>query len=861
MHPGFFSHFLIPGRIRLNRLVMRDLGCAADRSRAGLWLAGFLALTILCPILGAAENPAVAHFRKDIQPLLNKYCYDCHGDGTKKGELAFDELKSDDALLNHDLWWKVLKNLRGGVMPPEKKPRPSAKELRLLEDWVKHEAFGIDSKNPDPGRVTIRRLNRVEYRNTIRELMGVDFKADDEFPPDDSGYGFDNIGDVLTISPLLLEKYMDAAKTIVAGAVPTVSKVVGEKRILGTEFLKGDVSTNSARMSLYKEWNLAQTIKAEKPGTYRVILEVVGGGSFEFDPTRSKLIFKVNDRELFQKEFGWDENKKSRFEFEERWQPAEYRLAIELHPIAKEDPKPATGFPRNNLSVDLRIAAVTVQGPLEKEQWIRPKNFELFFTKDDPQTPPERRQYAREVLAKFTKRAYRRPADDRTVERLVAIAEAVYVQPGKSVEEGLAQAMLAVLASPRFLFRVEDSQTGLNAEPYSLVDEFSLATRLSYFLWSAMPDEELFRLAEHGDLRKNLTAQLKRMLDDPRSEALIQNFTGQWLQARDVDGIDINARAVLAKDDSAGPEPPAGQAGGRRGGFGFRQPPRFELDRDTRLAMRRETEMFFASIVREDRGVTDLIDSDYTFLNEKLARHYGLTNLNVLGPEMRRVSLPKDSPRGGVLTQGTILTVTSNPTRTSPVKRGLFILDNILGTPPSPPPPDIPSLEEAEKEFKDREPTLREVLELHRNKPLCSACHSRMDPLGLALESFNALGLWREKERGQPIDPAGKLVSGESFTGIRELKRILASEHRIDFYRCLTEKLLTYALGRGLDYYDVLAVDQIVEKLEQTNGRFSALLTGVIESVPFQKRRNIATPAATGNLPPSKQRAQIKSEL
>ena len=817
-------------------------------------LAGSLALAAEPSGVRAAESQAASQFRKDVQPILAEYCHDCHGGDTKKGDVSLDEFETDEALLNPDLWWKVLKNVRAGLMPPEKKPRPSVEQRQVLENWIKHGAFGIDPKAPDPGRVTIRRLNRVEYRNTIRDLMGFDFKVEDEFPPDDTGYGFDNIGDVLTISPLLLEKYMDAAKTIVAGAVPKVSRVTEERRILGTELLKGDGSTNSARMSLYKEWNLAQSVKAEKPGTYRVILEVVVGGSFDFDPTRAKLAFKVNDRELLQREFGWDENKKFRLEAEENWQPGNYRLGIELRPILAEDKKPATGFPRN-LSVDMRIAAVTVQGPLEKDQWGRPRNFELFFSRDDPGTPDGRREYAREVLNRFVSRANRRPADKSAVERLVAIAADVFDQPGKRVEEGIGQAMIAVLASPRFIFRVEGSapepnpRQGLASEKSpansygsSFVDEYSLASRLSYFLWSTMPDEELFRLAGRGELRKNLTAQVKRMLGDPRSEALMQNFTGQWLQARDVEGIDINARAVLAKDDSAGPPETNQVAGGGRR-FGFR-PPKFELDRDTRSAMRRETEMFFAHIVREDRSVTEMIDSDYTFLNEKLARHYGLTNLNVAGPEMRRVALPKDSPRGGILTQGTVLTVTSNPTRTSPVKRGLFILDNILGTPPPPPTDVVPLLEEAEKEFKDREPTLREVLELHRSKPLCSACHSRMDPLGLALESFNALGLWREKERNQPIDPAGKLVTGETFSGIHELKRILAESHRADFYRCLTEKLLTYALGRGLEYYDVEAVDQIVARLDQSNGRFSALLAGVIESAPFQKRRNAAAAVA-----------------
>src|SRR5262245_6708030 len=263
--------------------------------------------------------------------------------------------------------------------------------------------------------------------------------------------------------------------------------------------------------------------------------------------------------------------------------------------------------------------------------------------------------------------------------------------------------------------------------------------------------------------------------------------------------------------------------------------PDFELDRELRRAMRDETERSFAYVMREDRSVLELIDSDYAFLNERLARHYGITN--VLGPEMRRVTLSDESPRGGVLTQGSMLIVTSNPTRTSPVKRGLFILENILGTPPPPPPANVPPLEASEKGFSGREPTLKELLELHRDKPLCSSCHSRMDPLGLALENFNALGLWREQERRQPIQVAGKLITGETFQNVHDFKHVLVTNHRLDFYRCLTEKLLTYALGRGLEYYDVETVDRIVERLDQQNGRFSALLTGVVNSAPFQKRR------------------------
>ena len=716
--------------------------------------------------------------------------------------------------------------------------------------------FASDPQDPDPGRVTIRRLNRVEYRNTIRDLMGFDFRTEEEFPPDDSGYGFDSIGDVLTISPLLLEKYMQAAETIVAKAVPVVSRVVPDRSFSGFQFRGGD--GNADQMSVYKAAKLANTYKAEHKGHYRVTINLSVRGDFNFDPGRCRLAFTVDNRELLKTEFGWENGKRFQYEFPEVWTPGVHQLAFELEPLTPLDQK--------KTFVDLRISSVEVEGPFEPEHLARPKNFDRFFSKDDPKTPDERRAYAREVLERFTRKAFRRPVDPRTIDRLTAIAEGVYQQPGKSVQNGVAHAMVAILASPRFLFRVEETDPGEAGKSYALIDEYALATRLSYFFWSTMPDDELFKLAERGELRKNLKGQVARLLKDSRSKALIENFTGQWLEARDVEGISISERTVTSRDDGeeralkkereefqaklakqdaeakaakdAKPGDKAKTATPTRRLSSFNRP-RIELDGALRTAMRRETEMCFGYIVQEDRSVLDLLDSDYTFLNEKLARLYGIPGVS--GTDMRRVTLPKDSPRGGLLTQASILVVTSNPTRTSPVKRGLFILENILGSPPPPPPADVPQLEASEKQFKDKKPTLRAVLELHRAKPLCTSCHARMDPLGLALENFNALGLWREKERDQEIDASAKLLSGESFQDVRALKKILKKDHREDFYRCLTEKLLTYALGRGLEYYDVQTVDQIVERLGREEGRFSALLMGIIESAPFQKRRTAAS--------------------
>lgn len=836
--------------------------------KAGVKLGFVLALFILIPRESwSVETGVVQDYRKNIQPILEEYCYDCHGDGMDKGGIAFDELKTEGALLDHDLWLKVIKNLRADLMPPDKKPHPSPEEVRRVFEWVKYGAFGLDSKNPDPGSVVLRRLNRTEYRNSIRDLMGVEFNSFEEFPPDDRGYGFDNIGDLLTVSSILMEKYMKAAESIVAEAVPTISKVVRNVSIAGNEFRKSELTSGGTSgglslgflgkrgegalsISFYKVEKVSRQVTVDQEGDYRLVLNLGVRGSFDFDPGRCRMVFSLNDRELWTEEFKWQDRKKYSFEFMERLESGQHKLDVELQPLTPVEDKLN--------SVDMQIVSVDVQGPVSEEYWVRPWNYDRFFSKDEPpESIAERRAYARDVLRNLANRAFRRPVNDGTLDRLVEFAEETYSQPDKRFEEGIARAMVVVLASPRFLFRTENVHPTGSDEDHPLVDEYSLASRLSYFLWSTMPDDELLDLARQGQLRKNLSAQLRRMVEDQRSNEFIENFVGQWLQVRDIDGIQIDSRTVLARDSGRDRQMEREMKRFRelrrindveltpeqkkeldkiRAGFRsrFRQP-RVELNRELRRAMRRETEMMFDYVMHEDRSVVELIDSDYTFLNEPLAKHYGMTN--VIGSEMRKVDLPSDSPRGGVLTHGSVLVVTSNPTRTSPVKRGLFVLDNILGTPAPPPPASVPALEDSEKEIVDHEPTLKEILDMHRSKPLCASCHARMDPLGLALENFNALAMWRDKERGQPIQTPGKLITGESFKDIRELKHVLAHDRRMDFYYCLTEKLLTYAYGRGLEYYDVETVDQIVGRLENQEGRFSALLMGLIESAPFQRIR------------------------
>ncbi len=817
-------------------------------------------LALLAAESFAADPSGATEFHRDIQPLLSNYCFDCHADGAKKGSVAFDEFKTEQALLDdRELWLHALKNLRAGLMPPQKKAQPTPEEKERIAQWIKRAVFAGDPQNPDPGRVTIRRLNRVEYRNTIHDLLGVEFDTATAFPPDDTGHGFDTIGEVLTLPPMLLEKYVVAAKQIVSEAVPAVPAVVREQAVAGQQFHSGNDGDPSRsrrhgglRLSYYKPAAVSNTFTCDLAGKYQLAVAPMVNEQYVdnvFDLNKCRFLFRVDGKEMLSNEYAWEGGRAYHYNCDVDWAAGNHELSFELQPLTPNEPQ--------NRTLTMQITAVQVIGPLAREHWVQPKDYEKFFPKKVPADARLRRAYARELLGGFARRAFRRPVEAATLDRLVSLAESIYSQTGKTFEAGVSQGMVAILSSPRFLFREERPERS-SAGVYPFIDEFSLASRLSYFLWSSMPDEELLRLAEAGTLRKNLTAQVARVLRSDRSEEFVRNFTGQWLRSRDIETIPLEPRFVLAREEKFDPEADRNRkrfavlnvksdeqltADERaeltkiRNSFrnSFRRPPRADMSGELRTAMRLETEKSFDYLLREDRSLLELLDCNYAFLNERLAKHYGITN--VFGDEMRRVTLPADSPRGGILTQGTVLGVTSNPTRTSPVKRGVFILDSILGTPPPPPPPDIPPLEDAVKGLTNRAPSLRETLAAHRENVLCSSCHNRMDPLGLALENFNALGMWRDGEFGEPIDATGKLITGESFTNIRELKSALVKNHYKDFYRTVTEKLLIYALGRGLEYYDTETSDQIVARIEVAGGRPSALIAGVIESAPFQKMR------------------------
>ncbi len=800
---------------------------------------------VAAPKAVPAESPAVAQFHKVIEPILRERCYDCHGDGASKGGITFDDLTPARIAGDPQLWLKVLRNTRSQIMPPLETNNPLTEgEHVALEGWIKTAAFGLDPKQADPGRVTVHRLNRVEYKNTIRDLMGVDFETKAAFPDDDSGYGFDNIADVLNMSPLLMEKYLAAAQAVVSKAVPTVTQVpaqqiadVGDFNYADGKPTVGKIIRGSGLgadgilavgLPYPAEANIGHDFNITKAGDYRLVFEQNIRGDFIYNPQRAQITVTVDGKQVSQKEFSWESNHDIDDSYSVHWEPGTHKVAVALKPVLPIPPKSQAADNLYNLK------KVRLEGPLDPAQWVHPANYTRFFSRDAvPKDAAGRRAYAEEVFRAFANKAYRRPVPADSVNQLVEIAEKFYSVPGTTFESGVAQAMVAALASPRFIFRVDRPAAAPAAAAYSNLDDYSLASRLSYFLWSTMPDDELFKLAAAGTLRANLAAQVKRLLADPRSSAFVENFTGQWLQTRLVTTVPLNPREIMAREGVV-------PAGGGRGGFGGGGGG--NVSDAVRIASKQETEKYFEYVLREDRSIDEFLSSDYTFLNETLAGAYKISD--VKGAELRKVTLPPGDPRGGILTMGSVLMVTSNPNRTSPVKRGKWILENILNSPTAPPPPDIPALEETKSKDDARVPTLRETMAAHRENAICASCHNRMDPLGLALENFNALGQWRAEEYKQKIDPSGQLATGEKFTGIADLKRILAANHKIEFYRCLTEKLLTYAIGRGVEYYDVPAVDKIVESLDRNHGAFSALLTGVIESAPFQQQRIFPKPIA-----------------
>ena len=761
---------------------------------------------LLAPILAAGE----VTFEKEIKPILEDYCFDCHGDGASKGDFSMDEY---DDLSGHlddvDHWLAVWRNVRSQIMPPPKKDQPDLAEKHQLMRWIEKRVFKLDPNHPDPGRVTIRRLNRVEYYYSIKDLLGVEYATWENFPADDTGYGFDTIGDVLSISPLHMEKYLEAASTVAEKALPKGAVMQTPVRVFeGSRFREDGDDSHQADWLEFKEERKV-FLKGDAPvkGVYQVTLDYAIRGSIAATDQSARLELWMNGKKIAERTVGWDQRDTIKIGGQADLMKGSNTIEVRLRP------KNPPGAGQGGQSAVLK--QVSIRGPLNGSYKEYPKGYSMIMVDGPaPEEIRERELYARKIMRSFVSRAFRRPLDRGTVARLVKMAMEVDQSPGRSFEDGIKHAMTAVLASPRFLFRAEIQPEPNNSGKTVMLDEYALAARLSFFLWSSVPDDELLSLAFKNQLRKNLGAQIDRMIASSKSRRFVNNFVGQWLQARDVENIAIDAKRVIGTKDQ-------------------READRIFNGR-LRSDMKKESELFFEFILKKNRPLKELISARYSFLNERLAEFYGIPG--VLGSEHRLVDLHEHPQRGGILGQGTFLLVTSNPTRTSPVKRGLFVLDNLLGTPAPPAPPDVPELEEV-SEHNNKPLTMRQMMEVHRKKPLCASCHKRMDPIGLGLENFNAIGQFRSQESGQPIDSSGVLITGEKFSDIAALKSVLADERRDDFYRCLSEKILTYAIGRGPKYFDAVTIDALVRQLNEGDGTLKDLVITIIESVPFQKRR------------------------
>jgi mono/diheme cytochrome c family protein len=729
--------------------------------------------------------------------LFDTYCYECHGDGARKGKIALDELLPATATdTGRRDWEKAWKIVRREFMPPANAKRPSDAERKQMIQWIEQQKLGVDPAHPDPGRVTMRRLNRVEYEYTVTDLFGADLSAEqdymsdssverlrlrDRLPPDDTAFGFDNNGDFLTMSPILLEKYFSVADYVVGRVIlqdgPRPREVSLQRSAAKTTRSDQPVTVN-------------QTVEFDVPqaGQYRVELQFTAGNFAEILGTYD-ITVKVDDQPVGNNQIEIGGHRTYKYEKEIALEKGSHKVVLTSQ-VAKADARGKSNYMESR-------PQVKIIGPLGPQFLEYPDSHkQVFFQGEAPADPAQRRAYARAIVQRVADRAFRRPADDATLDRLTDLA-----LRNPEFRHGVGESLTAILTSPRFLFRAELQPRPDDPKSIHPIDEYALASRLSYLFWLSLPDEPLTQLAAQGKLRQNLDPQIKRLLADPRSARFFEDFSGQWLRTRNV------LMTPISRVD--------------------------DLVRPLRPAMKKETDMLFEYIARNDRDLIELITADYTFADRKLATYYGLSGVET--DSFEQVKLNPESKRGGILTHGSFLISTSNPNRTSPVKRGVFVLENLLGSEPPPPPPDIPALDEA-RVGGVAPRTIREQLAAHRDDKSCAACHAHFDPIGVVLENYDLIGRWRANDNGEEIDPRGTMVTGENFAGVDDLRKyFVAKKER--FYHCATEKFLTYAIGRGLEPFDAVTVDRITDKLVADNGKFSTLLMGVIGSPAFQMRR------------------------
>ncbi len=754
----------------------------------------------------------------EFQPVLNKYCITCHNQRLLTGGLALDTADLTKVADDAQLWEKVVRKLAAGAMPPAGVPRPDAATHAALLSSLEATLDRAARTAPNPGPPTLRRLNRFEYANAVRDLLALDVDSTVLLPPDDSSSGFDNNSDVLGVSPLLLEGYLSAARKISALAVgdptigPGTDTYPNVPDLSQSEHLEGmPLGTRGGllvrhRFPLEAEYvikiKLLETTNGsikgmEFPNQIEILIDGARVHQAEVGGPADLVALSVNPNNLLG-----DIDKRL---------TARVVVKAGTHVVAAVFPSTSEvegggrfqDFLRSNVDTTdwtglPHVSGLTIVGPYHAAgSGDTPSRRRVFVC--HPLSQADEGPCAKRIISTLARRAYRRPATDAELERLMA-----FYQVGRreqSFDGGVERALRSILASPKFVFRPEVVPANVADGAAYPVGDFDLASRLSFFLWSSIPDDELLDVASRGRLKNPavLQQQVRRMLADPRADTLVTNFADQWLQLR-------NLRASIP-DQNEFPD----------------------FDDNLRQAFRQETQMLVASVMHEDRSVVDLLTADYTFVNERLAKHYGIPN--IYGSHFRRVAVTDDA-RKGLLGKGAILLVTSHPDRTSPVVRGKWILENLLGTPPPPPPPNVPPLAEGSA-AKTR--TMREQMEAHRANPACASCHKLLDPLGFALENFDAVGAWRVRDAGVAIDASGQLTDGTRVNGVVTLRQALVRNPDV-FVRTFVEKLMTYALGRGLNYYDGPAVRAVVREGAAHDYRFSAIVLGIVTSTPFQMR-------------------------
>ena len=790
-----------------------------------------LAAVAAAPAQGAAPQepgPTPVGSAPEARAVIDQYCAACHNDRTKSGGLSLQSLDLNDVAGSNQRLEQIVRKVRAGLMPPLGRRRPDPVTYASLQSWIEGQLDQAAAAHPNPGRTeSLHRLNRVEYQNAIRDLLdleGLDYST--LLPKDDASYGFDNIAGVLGVTPTHLDQYLSAARTISRFAVGDVTlPPTGE-----THNIRADLSQDHRLEELPFGTRGGVHLRRYFPvdATYTIRFQAhTGTGLSEEEPNfievsiDGKRVFyeQMAQRPIRHLSTGVDVQANTDWEISLPIKAGPRDLTVTfvqtttgqledlLQPFLRPPGISAFRLTRMGGYAGPYVAQVSFVGPFDTEGPGDTAARRRIFTCRPANETAAEEPCARQILSTLARRAYRRPVAKDDVDGLFTFYEKG--RTDGSFESGIQAALERLLVSPDFLFRIEeDPQDAVSGRPYRISD-LELASRLSFFLWSSIPDDELIDLASRSTLRdpEVLEQQVRRMLRDPKSTALTENFAGQWLQLRAIPGIERNPQMFP------------------------------DFDHNLRLAMRRETELFFDSIVREDRSALDLLDADYTFVNERLARHYGLPS--VYGSHFRRVTVT-DPRQRGLLGHASVLTVTSQANRTSPVTRGKWILENLLGAPPPAPPADVPGLEQTQLSG-----TLRQRMEQHRKNPVCASCHNMMDPLGFALENFDPLGQWRQEDGGHPVDASGAMPDGSTFEGVTGLRAALLERPDV-VIETLTEKMMVYALGRGVEYFDAPVVRQVARAAAQDNYRMTRIVLGIVNSVPFQMRMP-ASAELTGN--------------